>query len=323
MKSKVKSVKVSNLTSWDFVSVGLSCHALSLLKSLNILPLIKSKKFLLSSIDSYANKPLVNSTILTLISSKIIHIKEDKILFTSFGVEIINNIGAITLPFLGYRNLLSKQKELAMNTTDWKQKDLDFLEIAKASDQFGPGENAQHVIDLLNSRGVKNTICDLGCGTGEMLYQICDQLGTPGLGIDQNQKTIDKSRIRFKNTNPKMSFIRGDVTKIQGIWEDVQAVLLSYVFHDIRLNEKAENFLRELSQHFPRMSYLIVVDIVSYSERYPNILPGFDYIHGLQGFTPRTYEENLEVFERSNLQIEEEIEVPGMNNTFIWLLKKH
>ena len=50
-------------------------------------------------------------------------------------------------------------------------------------------------------------------------------------------------------------------------------------------------------------------------------MPGFDYIHGLQGFTPRTYEETLNTFKKANYKIFQEIEVPNMPNTFIWILK--
>jgi hypothetical protein len=64
----------------------------------------------------------------------------------------------------------------------------------------------------------------------------------------------------------------------------------------------------------------VVVDIVSLSEKIPTIMPGFDYVHGLQGITPRNYEETLEIFERSGYRVFQEFSVPNMPNTFIWIL---
>ncbi len=76
------------------------------------------------------------------------------------------------------------------------------------------------------------------------------------------------------------------------------------------------------------MKCLVVVDIVSYSKKIPAIMPGFDYVHGLQGFAPRTYEENIEIFKEAQYDVLQEINAPNMPNTFMldseisWMISK-
>jgi len=69
------------------------------------------------------------------------------------------------------------------------------------------------------------------------------------------------------------------------------------------------------------MQYLLVIDIVSPSETLTSIMPGFDYVHGLQGLTPRNYEETIETFKKAKYEILEELEIKNMPNTFIWILE--
>jgi hypothetical protein len=79
--------------------------------------------------------------------------------------------------------------------------------------------------------------------------------------------------------------------------------------------------LASLQSNFPNMRFLIIVDIVSHSKMVPTIMPGFDYVHGLQGFVPRSYEQTHDVFKSSHYEIFDEIAVSNMPNTFIWSLK--
>lgn len=52
-------------------------------------------------------------------------------------------------------------------------------------------------------------------------------------------------------------------------------------------------------------------------------MPGFDYVHGLQGITPRSYEETIETFIKADFKILKELAVPNMPNTFIWVVKQN
>ena len=97
--------------------------------------------------------------------------------------------------------------------------------------------------------------------------------------------------------------------------------MIGFVFHDINPITKSVKFLKSIHEHFPRMRCLIVIDIVSLSESFPTMLPGFDYVHGLQGITPRSYEETLEAFEKAHFKIIDEVSVPNMPNTFLWVVK--
>jgi len=96
---------------------------------------------------------------------------------------------------------------------------------------------------------------------------------------------------------------------------------MCFVCHDISSPKKCSHILRSFWRNFPKMQYFILVDIVSFSETVPTIMPGFEYVHGLQGFTTRNYEETLQTLEEAQFDIIKEIKVPNMPNTFIWVTK--
>ena len=68
------------------------------------------------------------------------------------------------------------------------------------------------------------------------------------------------------------------------------------------------------------MKYFFFIDTVAPSEANDSILPGFDYVHGLQGLMMRTYEETLLLFDRSSYSLCKEIPIPNMPNTYLWIL---
>lgn len=130
----------------------------------------------------------------------------------------------------------------------------------------------------------------------------------------------EESRDYIRDTS-NIEVIEADITQLKGVWEDVELGLISIVLHDIEPEEKCISFLTSLKDHFPRMQGLIVVDIVSMSQAVPTNFPGFDYVHGLQGISPRTYEETIRLFAKSQLSIVREVAVPNMPNTYIWVLE--
>jgi SAM-dependent methyltransferase len=307
------------LNLFDFVSIGLACHAICLLERAGVLSIIKDNRLLRQShIKSYKNPPLIRAALATLVGAKIFKLVNGAYQLTSFGKKITANIGALMLPFVGYRHLLAKQFELLENPRRWADSDIDYRSIAISSIEFGEQDLDPILTEIFLALKPRGTICDLGCGTGEKLVKICGTVKTSGLGIEKDPAVIRESK-KYTNDSRGLEIICADITKLKGVWEDVEIAMINFVLHDIGSITQSVRFLKSIPRHFPRLRCLIVVDIVSLSEKFPSILPGFDYVHGLQGITPRNYEETLQVFEKAKFRVMNEISVPNMPNTFIWV----
>ncbi|NGX32588.1 MAG: hypothetical protein K1060chlam4_00637 [Candidatus Anoxychlamydiales bacterium] len=319
-----KSFKQENeleKASMKFLSYGIACQAICLIEHASILKILLNKgKFRENQIKNFKNPSLIKTAFISLIGAKIISYKDNNYFLTKFGKYIAKKIGFITIPFVGYRKLISKQSELLDNPESFKFSDIDFPAIALSSIDFGVDNLDPLLIKIFKVIKPRGTICDLGCGTGEKLVKICQVTNSPGLGIEQSKGVIKESQKFIKNY-PEIEIVKGSITALKGVWEDVTVALISFVCHDIKSKNKCSKILYSYQKHFPRMKCLIVVDIVSLSKKVPTIMPGFDYVHGLQGLTPRTYEETIETFEKARYDVLQEISVPNMSNTFIWILK--
>jgi hypothetical protein len=323
MKKIKEQSSVSGIDHLTFTAIGLACHALCLIDSVGILNLLKDDgEFLNTQCENYANPHLIKGALVTLVGANVLALTHGAYSLTDLGKNLANNIGTITLPFVGYRKLLAKQFALLKNPSNWKDTEIDYSAVALSSIEFGLKDLDPIVMDVFRHLKPKGTICDLGCGTGEKLVKICKFLKINGLGIEKNHKVIRESK-RFIEHCSNVEILQGDVFNLKGVWEDVEIAMISFVYHDINSSENCVKFLNSLHDHFPRLSWLIIIDIVSLSEELPSIMPGFDYVHGLQGITPRSYEETMETFARANFKVFKEIAVANMPNTFVWITKKN
>lgn len=305
----------------DFVSIGIACHAICLINSAGILiQLEKTGTFNEINIRESSNPPLVKAALVTLVGAKVLYLNNGVYALSKLGRQLAKNIGLVTLPLIGYRNLFSKQQQLLTNPSTMKESDIDFAAIAMSSIDFGANDLDPLILDIFKTIRSKGTICDLGCGTGERLVKICKAINSQGLGIEKSDNVIRESKQYTKNS-PNVEIVQGDITALKEVWEDVGSVMMSFVSHDISSSSQCSKILRSFQTNFPRMQCLIIVDIVSLSEKVPTIMPGFDYVHGLQGVIPRNYEETLAVFKEANYEILQEFPVPNMPNTFVWILK--
>ncbi|MGI0021785.1 MAG: methyltransferase domain-containing protein [Nitrososphaeraceae archaeon] len=319
VKKKSELVNISHLT---FTVIGLACHAICLIERAGILKILKNHgDFRRSQLKSYRNPHLVKAALATLVGAKVLLLKDGIYALTDLGESLARNMGTIMIPFIGYRKLLVKQFELLQHPRAWKEFDIDYPAIALASIEFGLSNLDPVLMDVFKSLKPKGTICDLGCGTGEKLVKICKALGVNGLGIEKSSQVIKKSK-KFTRSCSQVEIIKGDIFNLRGVWEDIEIAMISQVYHDIHPLNRCVKFLNSLSDHFPRLRCLIVADIVSLSESLPSIMPGFDYVHGLQGVTPRSYEETIETFTKAGFNVFKEVAIPNMPNTFIWVIKQ-
>ncbi|MCB1116840.1 MAG: hypothetical protein KDK71_10265, partial [Chlamydiia bacterium] len=270
-------------------------------------------------IDKAPNPPLLRSALVTLVDAGILKWEDETFLLTDFGRYLGENIGTFLITFVGYRKLLAKQEVLLNHPKQWDDSEIDYQSVAVSSINFGHRFVDPILIEIVKEMHPKGTICDLGCGTAEKLVNLCAAAQTSGLGFEKDQKVVKKSKA-FTKGHPEVEVIEADITKLKGIWEDVEIGFIGMVLHDFD-EEESLSFLRSLTEHFPRMRSLIIFDIVTMSKEIPTILPGFDYVHGLQGIRPRTHRENLEIFEKAGYALLKEVVVPHMPNTYIWVLK--
>lgn len=318
---KLKKISDVPIGALDFVSIGMSCHALCVIHQEEILDkLLRNGIFPKKLVKKYKNPHLINAALVTLSGTNVIQMSDGAYRLTSLGREIAKSISLFTLPFIGYRKLLYKQTNIINDPKGWSDKDIDHEAVALSSIDFGKESIDPILTNIIRHIDPRGTICDLGCGAGQKLLKLCSDFRLDGLGIDKDLKALGKSKSKTKEGN-KIEFIQADIRKINGVWEDVEVALISFVLHDISSEEEVLTFLNSLKNHFPRLRCLVIVDIVSLSETVPSIFPGFDYVHGLQGITPRNYEETKDLFDSSLFKCVREDSVPRMPNTFVWTLE--
>lgn len=304
----------------DFLSKGLSCHALCLLKYSGILDImLRGEEVQEKSLQLYKNPSLIRAALATLTSVEVVIFDGGEYHLTPLGKNLGENIGFIFLPLVGYRNLLANQYNLLNNPSAWKESDIDFSSIAASSVDFGLYDLDPLILRIFQQIKPKGTICDLGCGTAKKLIEICAQLGIKGLGIEKDPAVI-KANEELTNNCSFVEIIKGDITNLHEVWEDVTTAMINMVFHDITPECSCVKFLQSLRRHFPRLQCLLIADMVSMSEDCPSVMPGFDYVHGLQGMTPRNYQETMQTFVDAGYSVINEVAVPNMPNTFVWVI---
>ncbi len=323
MKKKQKKTLLNHKypSHLDFLSKGLGCHALCLLDFLGILDILKKEGFCKSKMKKYRNPHLLRGAFVTLVGCNVITFNGKIYDLTNLGKKLSENIGILTLPIMGYRMLFAKQYRLINSPKSWHDSDIDYSSIADSSTKVGNSNLDPSIMKAIKSLKPKGRICDFGCGTGEKLVKICKETACSGLGIEKSPSVVRKAKKILKQF-PQIKIEKEDIMKLEGVWEDVEIGLLSQVYHDLNPNQRGIKFLKSLEKHFPNLRFLVIADIVSAPKNQTPILPGFDYVHGLQGITPRDHEETLKTFSKANFAIIKELNIRSMPNTFVWILKR-
>jgi len=102
------------------------------------------------------------------------------------------------------------------------------------------------------------SVVDLGCGTGEALYRICQQ--NPNVryvvGIDSDSFMIEKAKKKFKYTQVTSKFFKADFTKISFPVADV--CISSLAIHHLEPEEQ-KRFISNILQSFSTFIHLDVI----------------------------------------------------------------
>lgn len=322
-KQKTESLQLLDVDCITFLTIGLSSQAICLIKRAGILDKILSEGGLrLEALNAFKNPPLIKAALTTLVASNVLSYSNNRYELTTLGKKLADNIDLFILPLVGYRKLFEKQYDLLDKPEMWTHSDIDYKTIAESSIGFGLKSLGPILLDVFRELNPHGTICDLGCGTGEKLKTICAALSLKGLGIEQDFEVVHSSEKSTK-ISECVQIIQGDITKLDEVYEEVTVAMLSFVLHDISSEVQVVDFLNSILVHFPNLQSLVIVDIVAMSESISTIMPGFDYVHGLQGIIPRTYNETIEVFLKANFTVTREVSVTDMPNTYVWVIQRN
>ena len=302
----------------DYLSIGVGCHCLMAIYSAGLFDaLVEGRKISHSKLSIYGKETVLRAALITLEKSGVVSCKEGEFTITDLGKEIAKYIGLFTVFFDGYAGLIAQECSAATggavdSATVFRGSQISKASVAISQKMIDP-LLIQEILDL----GVRGTICDLGCGYASMLSTICQNTGNPGLGFDQEATVIAETKNRLEGTDITVEV--GDIFHLEGVWEDVVMLMQCHVLHDVTPNERCASVLNSYLKNFPNLKCFFYIDTVAPSTTKNEILPGFDYVHGLLNIPTRNYEETMEMFRTSAYQIMKEIplEIP---NTFIWIL---
>ena len=300
-----------------FILHGIACQCLTLLSSLGILEKLTEKQFISEeTIQTHPHSKAILAAFMTLTSCHILEKQHISYQITAYGEKISKYIGLNNLLFYGYGNLMANQVDLVKGSIKHPKKLINEEQVAIASIDFGRETVDPIIFKEFSKLAYKGTICDLGCGAGTRLFDLCKRCNRPGLGIDSEEKAIVMAKKTIQKLN--ISIIQGDISQLKDIWRDVTTLMQCFVFHDFDNDNHCLKILNSYRKHFPNLQHFFFVDIVSASQS--SIMPGFDYVHGLLNIQTRSYKKTINLFSQSKFHILKEIPIKGLPNTFLWKL---
>ncbi|GAB5411155.1 MAG: hypothetical protein ChlgKO_02690 [Chlamydiales bacterium] len=302
----------------DFITHSIACHCLTMIYDIGLLDAFLDKTHVsLNEIKKNYNFNCVVSALKTLEKSGIVCFYENSVRITSFGKGVAEHIGLIKIFFTGYRNLIQQGAQIALSEKEPTYDSIDGKAIAHAATLISEKMIDPLLIDEVLAVNIPGTICDLGCGEAKMLSKVCSISGNTGLGIEINAEVITSIR---KKLSRDVQVETGDVSKLDGIWEDVTMLVQCHVFHDFDGPNECLKIINSTLEHFPNLRYFFYIDTVAAETGNDEIFPGFDYVHGLLDISPRTYSETISMFEESDYQVMKEVKITSLPRTFLWVL---
>jgi hypothetical protein len=314
-----KRIDNSSEETLDFILSGIGCNCLVFLFTCGLFDkLIKNKLLNNKEIEKCSNPTAVKAALLTLEKCGVLEREKGNFRITSFGIALSEYIGLIRMLFDGYGDLMAMQNQIARKKIQKPSKLIRGTAISQSAVFLARNTIDPILLKEFSELKFSGTICDLGCGYARMLSQVCEATGNPGLGFDSEPKVVAQTKKLYDRN--KIHIELGDISKLHGVWEDVVILMQCHVFHDFTPSKKCINILNSFLTNFPNLKYFFYIDSVAPANDSNEILPGFDYVHGLLGISPRTHEETLQMFDQSNYSLLKEVAIPGLPNTFLWVL---
>jgi hypothetical protein len=308
---------------FDFVSAGVGCFALTLIESVGIVSSLIDNEFFdeeeLSNRKKYKKPAAIKAALLSLCVCKVLSKSKGQYFFTALGKQLAKHIGLVTMIYDGYGKLMATGVSIALGKVSRPEKYINFASIALSSIQFGEEKVDPIVSEVVKKIKMKGTICDLGCGTAYRLLKLCQETSLPGLGLDADEAVVKIAKSKTEKY-PCINIEKADVANLEGIWEDVQILMQSFMTHDIFPDVKLVESLRSYRKNFPNLQYFLIIDIVAPEDNFDSHMPAYDYVHGLIGIETRRYDRFTSLFEKAGYEIFNEVPI-DLPNTYLWVLR--
>lgn len=302
----------------DFITAGVACNCLTALYEAGLIDKLSRRDYLKKSEILKSSNPLcLQTAVVTLEKAGIFREEGNSFHLTTLGRESLEYLGLITIFFDGYGKLVANQSEIVKKRPKHVFKLIRGESVSRASRFISDKTTHPVILNVFSHLKFKGTICDLGCGYGDLLAKINRKTGYPGLGFESQPEVVKRANSKITKN---VVIERANITSLSGIWEDVVILMQSFVFHDFNPANYCAKLINSYLKNFPNLKYFFYADIVSPSHSHPDIFPGFDYVHGLLGTQTRTYEETLKMFSLTKFHIMKEIKIDKLPNTYLWIL---
>lgn len=314
----------------EIFSSAIASNAILVLEATGILKILDEETKILEDDERIQklNALVIQSSLRSLARSKILNRTIDEhgvcYVFTSLGKEVYQNVGSFVLWLTGYRNFIAHQTQIASSCRSiMNECSTDGAAVARSSAMLGRKYIDSEVIDFIKQVQPQGKVCDLGCGDGSRLMQICKMTKTSGLGIDFSEGAIQEANKLILSNNVNVQFKTADVTALTESMPEVDVFMQAFLTHHFLPDELCVNVFKRYRQVFSKARYFLLLDTVDRNEPFLKedvFYPGFEYIHSLRGVKPRTIDEMIKIINAAGYIIEKEINLQ-LSNYYFWGLK--
>lgn len=307
---------------------GLCANALIVIHSVGLLQQLQLRdvnEIEIVDNEQYPDSITVKGALIVLQYGEIISKQNNLYKLTDFGKDVTADMPSFLHWFESYSKLLGKSALIAQGKEKAEPDDFSIEEVAftggLVKERFMP-----IIIKLLKDIKIQGDFCDLWCGTGSTVIDVCKTFQVNGIGFDKSQIMVDVANKNihwaFQNDKITAQAYYSDVTNFKGIYPNIEVLYTNFITHHLNPDEHCVNVLRSLKTVFPNAKYLLLIDGVTPTNipASPEIFsPAFDYIHRLQRIETRNKDRLDQIIQDTGYSIEQEIEIDFPNH-FLWLL---
>ncbi|WP_028775905.1 class I SAM-dependent methyltransferase [Shimazuella kribbensis] len=307
---------------------GLCANALVVIHSVGLLTLLQSRDVNINEIydsEKYPDSVAIKGALLVLQYGEIIDKIDDKYSLTTFGNEVMDELPSFLHWFESYSKLLGKSVMIAQGKEKAELEDFSMEEVAFTGDlvkkRFLPVMKK-----VMKEIHIQGDFCDLWCGTGNTIIDICNEFQVNGLGFDKSQAMVDVANKNLHWAFQSEKFYGqahlADITAFKGSYPEVDILYTNFITHHLNPDSLCTETLCSLKQAFPNARYLLLIDGVTPTNQSLSPLifsPAFDYIHRLQRIETRNKERLDKIIQDTGYTIVKEIEIDFPNH-YLWVL---
>jgi ubiquinone/menaquinone biosynthesis C-methylase UbiE len=326
-KTLFPSPSIQN-TSKKMFTYGIGCHALLVLHSVGLLPILEkravSKKEIVES-ERYPHHMAIIGALQALTYADIVKDEKQQYLLTESGREVVQDIDMFIHWFNAYGKVMADSVEIAKNLYVPKPDvDYDLDQVAYSASLIKKRLITPVLREVISSLQPQGVLCDMGCSSGEVLISLCEEFNLEGIGFEKSPKMVELANKNIQmNTSAAIHAYYADYTNMKGIYPEVDLLICDFFMHHITDDDVCIEMLRSFKQTFPNSRYMLFMDNFTpeHGTSSPEVFaPAFDFVHRLQKIETRAYQSLEGIIKGSGFTIVERknIEIP---NGYLWLLE--